>query len=117
MGITFIDGTVTGPNGQEDTLRFFVDSGANYTLLPETTWKKLGLEPLEKMEFVLADGTVVERQIAECQIELEAGRRHTPVVLGEPGDDLPLLGVVTLEELGVVFDPFRRELRKMTARM
>jgi hypothetical protein len=40
-----------------------------------------------------------------------------PVVLGEPGDDLPFLGVVTLEELGVVFDPFRRELRRMTARL
>jgi clan AA aspartic protease len=117
MGITFVDGTVTGPNGQTDALRFLVDSGANYTLLPEATWKKLGLEPKRSMEFTLADGTIVERNVSECQIELDVGRQHTPVVLGEPGDDLPLLGVVTLEELGVVFDPFRRELRTMTARM
>jgi predicted aspartyl protease len=94
-----------------------VDSGANYTLLTEATWKKLAIKPRRTMEFVLADGTVVERQVGECEIELEAGRQHTPVVLGEPSDDLPLWGVVTLDELGVVFDPFRRELRRMTARM
>jgi len=117
MGITFVDGTVIGPTGQSETLSFLIDSGANYTLLPEATWKKLGLEPKRSMEFILADGTVVERNVSECQIELDAGRQHTPVVLGEPGDDQPLLGVVTLEELGVVFDPFRRELRKMTARI
>jgi clan AA aspartic protease len=117
MGITFIDGNVSGPSGEMQSLRFLVDSGANYTLLPEATWKKLGLVPLRTMEFVLADGTVVERKVSECEIELEAGRQHTPVILGEPGDDLPLLGVVTLEELGVVFDPFRRELRRMTARL
>jgi clan AA aspartic protease len=117
MGITFVDGTVSGPSGETESLRFLVDSGANYTLLPEATWKKLGLQPLRTMEFVLADGTIVERQVAECEIALEAGRQHTPVILGEPGDDMPLLGVVTLEELGVVFDPFRRELRRMMARL
>lgn len=117
MGITFVDGSVSGPTGETESLRFLVDSGANYTLLPEATWRRLGIKPRRTMEFVLADGSVVERQVGECEIELEAGRQHTPVVLGEPGDDQPLLGVVTLEELGVVFDPFRRELRRMTARM
>jgi hypothetical protein len=39
------------------------------------------------------------------------------VVLGAEGDDQPLLGVVTLEELGLVFDPFRGELRTMLARI
>ncbi len=81
------------------------------------TSEKRGLKPKPSMKFVFADGAVVERQVGECEIELQAGRQHTPVVLGEPGDDLPLLGVVTLEELSVVFDPFRRELRQMTARL
>jgi predicted aspartyl protease len=117
MGITYVEGTVSGPSGESESLQFLVDSGANYTLLPEATWKKLGLKPRRKMEFILADGSVVERNVSECEIALEAGRQHTPVVLGEPGDDQPQLGVVTLDELGVVFDPLRRELRQMTARM
>jgi hypothetical protein len=65
----------------------------------------------------LADGTIVQRNISECLIELTEGSGHTLVVLGEPGDDQPLLGVVTLEELGLVFDPFKRELRAMTLRL
>ena len=44
-------------------------------------------------------------------------RGHSPVVLGQPGDAEPLLGVVTLEILGLVFDPFRRVLHPMRALM
>ena len=36
--------------------------------------------------------------------------------LGEPGDE-PLLGVITLENLGLVLDPFKRELRPMKLRL
>jgi clan AA aspartic protease len=117
MGITYIEGTVTGSSGRSEPVRFLVDSGASYTLLPEKTWRAIDLESKRSMSFSLADGTIVERQISECFIELPAGKCHTPVVLGEGGDDQPLLGVVTLEELGLVFDPFRRELRTMMARM
>ncbi len=44
MGITHITGTVTGPSGKERTVRFLVDSGATYTLLPQALvegWKKI----------------------------------------------------------------------------
>jgi len=37
------------------------------------------------------------------------------VLPGGPGDAEPLLGVVTLEILGLVFDPFRRKLYPMRA--
>ena len=35
------------------------------------------------------------------------------MILGEPGDQEALPGVVTLEILGLVFDPFRRTLEPM----
>src|SRR5688572_857090 len=81
MGITYIEGTVSGPSGPGEQVRFLVDSGASYTLLPETTWKAIQLEPQRSMAFSLADGTIVERKISECLIELAAGKCHTPVVL------------------------------------
>ena len=37
---------------------------------------------------------------------------HTPVILGEESDEA-LLGVVTLEILGLVFNPFNRTLQPM----
>ena len=111
MGITCIRGTVTGPKGQR-TLEFLVDSGTSYTVLPVDVWQAIGLAPKRAVKFSLADGTMVERQVSECHIALDVGDGHSPVVLGEPGD-AALLGVVTLENLGLVFNPFTRTLHPM----
>ena len=62
------------------------------------------------MTFTLADGTHVARDISECYFVIPQGEGHTPVILGEPGDEA-LLGVVTLEEMGLVLNPFRRSLQ------
>ena len=114
VGISYVEGTIRGPAGEE-TVRFLIDSGAVYSLLPETVWKAVGLTPKREMDFALADGTTIRRPVSECHISLPQGEAHTPVVLGQPGDAEPLLGVVTLEILGLVFDPFRRTLHPMRA--
>lgn len=111
MGITYIEGTVSGPQGSR-TLEFLVDSGASYTLLPHDVWTSIGLAPKRTLAFSLADGTRLERRVSECHIMLGVGEGHSPAVLGEPGDDA-LLGVVTLENLGLVFNPFSRTLHPM----
>ena len=110
-----MQGTVRGPTGKEASVRFLIDSGAAYSLLPEPVWRAIGLEPKREVEFVLADGTTIRRPVSECQLALLQGEGHTPVVLGQPGDAEALLGVVTLEILGLVFDPFRRTLQPMRA--
>ena len=111
MGIVFIEGTVTGPAGRA-TLKFLVDSGATYGLLPYDVWRSIRLAPKRPVRFTLADGTEIERQVSECYIELPQGDGHTPVILGEPGDEA-LLGVFTLEMLGLVINPFTRTLQPM----
>ena len=110
MGLTYIEGTVSGPTERQATVEFLVDSGAKYTLLPETAWKAIELSPKRRMTFTLADGTHVERDISECYIVLPQGDGHTPVILGEPGDEA-LLGFITLEEMGLVLNPFQRSLQ------
>ena len=45
MGLTFVEGTVTGKKGKKATVEFLVDSGAIYSLLPEKDWKAIGLKP------------------------------------------------------------------------
>ncbi len=113
MGITYIDGTVRGPSQAEQSVTFLVDSGAGYSLLPYDVWQAIGLEPKREELFSLADGTRVARRMSECYLILPQGETHTPVVLGEPGDDQALLGVVSLEELALVFNPFSRTLHSM----
>ena len=116
MGLTYVQGTVTGPSGSQATVDFLVDSGASYLLLPEKDWKAVGLAPKRSATFTLADGTQVKREISECHITLAHGDGHTPVILGEPGDE-PLLGVITLENLGLVLNPFNRTLQPMRMMM
>jgi predicted aspartyl protease len=112
MGIIYIEGVVTGPTGKRSTARFLVDSGATYTLLPQKVWQAIGLEPKRAVTFTLADGTTVERKVSKCHIALPQGEGYTPVILGEPGDEA-FLGMVTLEILGLVLNPFTRELQLM----
>ena len=112
MGITHVEAIVTGPRGKKATVQFLLDSGATYTLLPLKVWRALGLKPKRTMRFPLADGTEVERDISECHISLPQGDVHTPVILGQDGDEA-LLGIVTLEILGLVLNPFTRTLQPM----
>jgi len=116
VGFIYVEGTVTGPSGKQADVRFLVDSGARYTVLPEAAWREIEVEPVRTQTFLLADGTSIERAIGHCQVELPQGSTPTPVVLGDPGD-LALLGVITLEELGLVLHPFNREVLRMQAVM
>mgnify|MGYP001563781867 CR=1 FL=1 len=115
--MTFIEGAVTGPANESRVVEFLVDSGAAYSLLPEADWKAIGLTPRRKMTFTLADGTHIVRRISECLFNVAGEEAHSPVVLGEPGDNQALLGAATLETIGLVLDPFKRELRPMQARL
>jgi predicted aspartyl protease len=102
MGLTYVEATVTGPTGTSRT--------------PTKVWKAIKLKPKKRVSFILADGTTIERNMSECHIALDGEDGHTPIILGEPGDD-PLLGVITLENLGLILDPFKRELRPMKLRL
>jgi clan AA aspartic protease len=112
MGVTYVEGEVRGPAGKPEIVRFLVDSGATYTLLPKTVWQAVGLAPKRRLSFVLADGTSVERSVSEAFLVFPQGEAHTPVILGEAGDEA-LLGAVTLEILGLVLNPFDRTLHPM----
>jgi predicted aspartyl protease len=110
--ILYIQGQVKGPKGTQADVWFILDSGVMYSVLPPAVWQTVGLKPRRKMTFTLADGTTIDRSISEAYVILPQGKVHTPVVLGEDGDQA-LLGVVTLEILGLVFNPFDRTLQPM----
>ena len=114
MGLTYIDGAVrpTCRRRRPRRVRFLVDSGAVYSVLPRSEWRALGLKPERELEFVLADGTTLTRGVSECTFDLEGRRATSPVVLGETEDEA-LLGAVTLETLGLLLNPLNRTLQPM----
>jgi len=115
MGETYVIATVQGPAGVRE-VRLLVDSGAIYSLLPLDVWRGIGLEARRTQVFDLADGTEFERAVSECYMEIPQGGTTTPVILGESGD-AALLGLVTLEELGLALHPLSRTLRKRLMRL
>lgn len=114
MGITYVTARVrrTGARSGAQTVRFLVDSGAVYTVLPRAVWTALKLRPVREAEFTLADGSTISRGIAEASFEIGGVAATSPVVLGAAGD-APLLGAVTLETLGLMLNPLSRELTPM----
>src|SRR5262249_28344484 len=116
MGMVHADLDVIGPLGGRETIRFLVDSGAFYSVLPESVWRAIGLQPTRDLEFVLADGTSIARKISDCRFGYQGIEAPSPVVLGE-GEDVALLGTVTLETLGLVLNPLRRTLTPMRMRL
>ncbi|MBX3024685.1 aspartyl protease [bacterium] len=105
--MTYTEGTLTGPTGNQGVLRFLVDSGAVYTRVAHNVRKALDLTPKRTVTFSLADGTPLR-----ISHRASPGDGHTPVILGEPGGEA-LLGTVTLEELGLVLHPFKRTFEPM----
>ena len=111
MGLTFVKCSV-GKGKLAIEVEFLIDSGAKYTLLPNKIWNKLKLEPIDEAEFVLADGTIITRKISEVWLNYDGRGRTVQVILGENNDE-PLLGALSLEALGLMLNPFTRELSSM----
>jgi aspartyl protease family protein len=89
-----------------------VDSGAIYSVVPARVLREIGVVPRDTKVFGLANGGSVTRQIGDVRYEIGDSSGAAPVIFGRR-DDSPLLGVVTLEALGLRLDPLRRRLRPL----
>ena len=86
-----------------------VDTGAAYTTLPARLLRELGIEPMGKRRFLLADGRRTEMDIGRAWVTIDGESEVTLVVFG--GDDAPaLLGAYTLEGLALMVDPLEQRL-------
>lgn len=112
MGYIFASMHLTGPTGVTLVVEMLADSGAGWSALPERDWKALGLSAERTYQFTLADGSHIERAVSECRFRYEDRAATSPVILGHE-DDVALLGVVTLESLALLLNPFDRSLKPM----
>ena len=91
---------------------FLIDSGAVYSLVPSPILRKLGIRPHRRVDFALADGRTITRQVGDAYVGFQGEGGAAPVIFGEKGDE-PLLGATTLASIGLVLDPFERHLIPM----
>ena len=74
--------------------------------------RDIGVDPERTETFWLADGRSVKRRVGHAFFEIQGSEGISKVIFGRPGE-VSLLGVVTLEELGLSLDPFERTLRPL----
>jgi hypothetical protein len=110
--MTHLGGIARAPEGKRDGLRPFIDSGATYSFLPSPAWGALGPTPRRYLSFTLADGSTLVPRDSEFYLLPPQDKGHTPVVLGEPGDEA-FLGPVTPKISRLVFSPFNRTHQSM----
>jgi clan AA aspartic protease len=114
MGLTFLAIEVGNPANPKKTqsLEFLVDSGAIYSVVPTPILKKLGIKPIAKEEFILANGEKISRKKGIALFKYGGKIGGADVIFGE-ADDSTLLGAFTLEALGLMLDPLKRELKPL----
>jgi len=113
MGITFLKVKIINPQRPKNSqmCEFLVDSGAVYSVVPKKILQKLGIKATSSQEFILANGEVIRRAVDNAYFEYRDNIRAAPVVFGDEG--VFLLGATTIEALGMILDPIRRELKPL----
>jgi predicted aspartyl protease len=114
MGLTVLEIQVGNPAEPEVTrpVEFLIDSGAVYSVVPTPMLEALKIKPLSEETFRLADGSKIVRKKGIAPFKRGDRIGGADVIFGEEGDST-LLGVLTLEALGLALDPLRRELKPL----
>ena len=83
-------------------------------MAPGSNLSKIGIQPVGRTSYELADGSVHEYVFGLAQIEfmgeITAGR-----ILFGPDSIEPILGVTALESAGITIDPVTRTLKRLPA--
>jgi clan AA aspartic protease len=91
-------------------VNMLVDTGSVYMCINETTCQQLDLAILEKRKGQLADGSIVEYNVAG-PIEVRfKNRRCTVTAMVLPGNNEMLLGAIPMEDMDLIVHPQKQEL-------
>ena len=86
-----------------------VDTGAAYTTMPAPLLRELGVAPMGKRKFLLADGRRIEMDYGQAWATIDGDSVVTIVVFGDE-EPPALLGAYTLEGLSLAVDPVEQRL-------
>lgn len=111
MGITRLEIEVENPTYEyrNESVLGLLDTGATYSVIPSDLLYRIGIQPKGEQIFTLADGSTISREKGVALFRYSERVGGATVVFGEE-DDSVLIGVTTLEALGMAFNPITREL-------
>ena len=116
MGLTHVAVRLFNSNSQDVyEADFLVDTGTMDTMAPASKLKKIGMQPVGKDIYELANGEIVEFEHGNAELTFIGEVVPVRIIFG-PDNSEPLLGVVALETAGFVVDPKNQTLIKLRAR-
>jgi predicted aspartyl protease len=90
--------------------KMLVDTGASFTVMPLDVAEKYFIETPFEAELRLGDGRTVKAKVFVAEVEIE-GRRGPLRILAFK-EVMPVIGVDTLETLGLKIDPLTGRVEK-----
>ena len=93
---------------------FLVDIGATDSMAPGSELTSVGIRPVGRTSYELADGSVHEYDFGLAQIEFMGEITAGRIIFGPEGIE-PILGVTALESVGIIIDPATRTLKRLPA--
>ncbi|MBI4483033.1 MAG: aspartyl protease family protein [Acidobacteria bacterium] len=114
MGIFYVNAALTHPRDskRQRKLRFLVDTGAFFSVVPRDVLSALKVPPLREETVQFADGRKTRWKVGEARLEVDGRSVTTLVLFGKKGTQ-PLLGAYSLEGLGLSVDSRHRRLVPM----
>ena len=88
---------------REREVQALVDTGAAYSVIPESILRDIGVEPTESISIRYADGRLDTRPMGEGKATVGDRSRDTLLIFGPDGAE-PLLGAYTLQGLRLMVD-------------
>jgi len=93
---------------------FLVDTGALHSMAPASELRRVGIKPLGKDLYELANGQLQEYEYGEAKLRFIDEVVTTRIIFG-PDDIERILGVLALETAGYIVNPSNQTLRKLRA--
>ena len=116
MGVTHVTAQILdlGRTGTPFEAEFLVDTGSLHCMAPASRLQEAGVKPEGRQVYELASGEPVEYRYGFARIAFLGDETVTHVIFG-PEHAEPILGVVALENTGVMVDPASQTLKRLPA--
>jgi clan AA aspartic protease len=116
MGLTHVTVTVAdlARQGTPYEANFLVDTGVIDCLAPADRLEAADVKREGKRVYELAHGDPIELEFGFARVSFSGSETVAQVIFGPP-DAEPILGVVALENTGIVVDPVTNTIKRLHA--
>jgi predicted aspartyl protease len=113
MGLTHVVvKLINSDSAEKYEADFLVDTGAYHPMAPAAELKKIGIHPLGRDLYELANGELQEFEYGSADLNFMGQTIGTRILFG-PDDSQPILGALALQGAGFIVDLKNETVRKL----